>query len=164
MLTIHYWVDQEGGLPNANQSKIRSHKSDFRQLGAVSSILRESVWVYTGFAGTRHFGTTQKIPTFARQKRPATPASSRSRDRVDPYSKLRRFGARQTAPRASQRQFGHQERIFSGQIAQLLARAKHFTPAAWMMLISVPNRVLNPVSNRVLSVGHSIRAQMGQFS
>jgi hypothetical protein len=56
------------------------------------------------------------------------------------------------------------ERLFSGQMAHFLARAKRCTPSAWMMLISVPNHVLNPVSNRVLSVGHFIRAQVGHFS
>jgi len=49
-------------------------------------------------------------------------------------------------------------------MAQFLARAKRCTPSAWMMLITVPNCVLNPVPNRVLSVGHFIRAQMGHFS
>jgi hypothetical protein len=49
-------------------------------------------------------------------------------------------------------------------MAHFLARAKRCTPSAWMMLISVPNRVLNPVSNRVLTVGHFIRAQVGYFS
>jgi hypothetical protein len=49
-------------------------------------------------------------------------------------------------------------------MAQFLARAKRCTPSAWMMLITVPNCVLDPVPNRVLSVGHFIRAQMGHFS
>ena len=65
-----------------------------------------------------------------------------------------RFGARQTASRALQRQFGGHKRFLWGQMAHILARAKRFTPSAWMMS-SLPC---------VLNVVNSIRAQVVTFS
>jgi hypothetical protein len=75
-----------------------------------------------------------------------------------------RFGARQTVSRALKGNLDIWIAPLGGQMAQILARAKGCTPSAWMMLVTVPNCVLNPVPNLVRSVGHFIRAQMGNFS